>query len=627
PSNPSARAGHVMAYDHVRHRVVLFGGKAADGNFLADTWEWDGVRWNSIVSPTTPPARARHAMAFDAVRARVVMFGGDRQLFQQAVVDTPEYADTWLWDGATWTRQLTASFPACSVNAADGRGGAAMAFDPARGVMTLFGGDCRTFNGSESLLYPTDGELWLLDAAGWRSASVAAGKPPTRASAQLAFDVVTQTMVLFGGLADQWRWNGTGWTEDAIALPPTRTAHAMAADPDRGRVVVFGGATASPDPRTWEWDGSAWSAHQTVLPALAGAEVAFDTRRGVAVVVDENGATYELHGTSWTQGPSVPLRGYNALAYDEARGITVLYTSFLVAETWLWDGTTWTLAAPATSPPVRFTTALAYDLRAQRVIMFGGFAGGVSVGDMWAWDGTTWGELHPDQLPPARNTFPLTLDRTRGELVLFGGKQFTATTSGAVLDDTWVWDGSSWHAADSTPRPEARHSAALVDLPARGHVVLHGGLKGGGEGLADTWEWSGKTWTPVAVPPTPGSRAGALVVPEPDGSGALVFGGYRNAYRDANGDQLPLTDAWQLRWQGPGVADTCGPALDLDRDGQIGCGDADCRFACDSCGDGTCESTLESCQSCPGDCGPCPTACGDARCDGGETATTCPGDC
>lgn len=44
------------------------------------------------------------------------------------------------------------------------------------------------------------------------------------------------------------------------------------------------------------------------------------------------------------------------------------------------------------------------------------------------------------------------------------------------------------------------------------------------------------------------------------------------------------------------------------------------------CGDATCGGG-ETCSSCAGDCGPCPPSCGDGSCNGSESCITCPRDC
>lgn len=52
PGNgPSARLETALAYDAVRGRLVLFGGSDANGQKLADLWEFDGSRWIRIPGP------------------------------------------------------------------------------------------------------------------------------------------------------------------------------------------------------------------------------------------------------------------------------------------------------------------------------------------------------------------------------------------------------------------------------------------------------------------------------------------------------------------------------------------------------------------------------------------------
>src|ERR1051325_8282159 len=61
-AGPTARADHAMAYDGVRDRTVLFGGNDTTGNYLSDTWEWDGMNWIQRNPASQPPARSHHAL-------------------------------------------------------------------------------------------------------------------------------------------------------------------------------------------------------------------------------------------------------------------------------------------------------------------------------------------------------------------------------------------------------------------------------------------------------------------------------------------------------------------------------------------------------------------------------------
>ena len=60
------------------------------------------------------------------------------------------------------------------------------------------------------------------------------------------------------------------------------------------------------------------------------------------------------------------------------------------ADTWTWDGTTWTQQSPATSPPARAGATMEYF--DGQVVLFGGYNGTSYLNDTWTWDGTTWTE-------------------------------------------------------------------------------------------------------------------------------------------------------------------------------------------------------------------------------------------
>ena len=199
------RDHHVMAYDSVRQRVVLFGGDGArpegNGRRLSpvDTWEWDGERWAQVAT-TGPGRRGRSAMVYDEKRREMVLFGGGGDAI---------LSDTWTWNGTRWRQAAVAGPPA--------RYAHAMAYDSRRGVVVLYGGS-------------------------------SAFKP-----AQY--------------LTDMWEWNGERWT--AIAQPPVnpgiRYSPGMEYDRRRGRLVLYGGMQPADGGGsryvfdTWEWDGRRWT--------------------------------------------------------------------------------------------------------------------------------------------------------------------------------------------------------------------------------------------------------------------------------------------------------------------------------------------------------------------------------
>jgi cysteine-rich repeat protein len=128
--SPGPRFQHAMTYDSARDRVVLFGGCAqTNGNacslHLNDTWEYDGTTWQPILTADAPPARRSHTLAYDSARGVVVLFGGEGT--------SSLLNDTWEYDGTSWT-------PVAAMNSPSVRGLMAMAYDSGRGVVVMFGG-------------------------------------------------------------------------------------------------------------------------------------------------------------------------------------------------------------------------------------------------------------------------------------------------------------------------------------------------------------------------------------------------------------------------------------------------------------------------------------------------------
>jgi hypothetical protein len=64
---PAARASSTMAFDQVRNRIVLFGGRTLDGG----TWEWDGQYWTQV-SDMGPSARRDAGLAWDSASNRII---------------------------------------------------------------------------------------------------------------------------------------------------------------------------------------------------------------------------------------------------------------------------------------------------------------------------------------------------------------------------------------------------------------------------------------------------------------------------------------------------------------------------------------------------------------------------
>jgi hypothetical protein len=597
-ATPQARGWHAMTYDAGRGRVVLFGGSVepretcdvAGTHICSDTWEWDGYAWADVSPATSPPGRSGHAMAYDAARGRVVLFGGRGHSRGACGSSGTSCADTWEWDGTTWSERTPAAGPSA-------RSDTALTYDAVRGRIVLFGGG--VFDGFSPIRYR---DTWEWDGKAWTERFPAL-RPPARSGHGLAYDAGRGRTVLFGGssgsprLSDTWEWDGSAWLErTAVTAPPARQGHAMAYDPRRRAVMLFGGdgTGCRTNPAgfcrdTWEWDGAGWS--RRVPPAQPKERgfhaLTFDALRGRMVLFGGMGAdnsvdacgtsggrycrdTWEWDGASWSERPSgeepppapASPAPTMAVAYDAARGRMV---HFVGSATWERIGGSWVLADPTASPPTRSSHALAYDAARARVVLFGGLgacgsSASTPCGDTWTWDGVTWTQATPGTAPPARYDHALAYDAARERVVLFGGYGATAGTCGAVghrqCSDTWEWDGATWRESRPAAAPAARSGHAMAYDEARQRTVLFGGdaaeaaaCDGFSPRCSDTWEWDGATWTPIRPVVGPVGRVKPAMAYDPSRGRVVLYGGSGPALRRCNNpSNLVCADTWE--WDG-----------------------------------------------------------------------------
>ncbi|MDP9093095.1 MAG: kelch repeat-containing protein, partial [Actinomycetota bacterium] len=248
---------------------------------------------------------------------------------------------------------------------------------------------------------------------------------------------------------------------------------------------------------------------------------------GVRPAAVTTGATqYQAPGLvpvpSTTSRPGARL--YAAGAYDGTHNLDILFGGHTSAgatagDTWTWDGTTWTLKAPATSPPARDGATMAYDTATGTTILFGGFGTGY-LNDTWSWNGTTWTHLTPATSPPARRWASMAYDPALGKIVLFGG-----CSTGGYLNDTWLWNGTTWASVTTPPALTARDDVGLSYDQTAGNMVLYGGLTGTSTYLGDTWLYGSGGWTQASPVHYPGARGGMGFAYDPTLGRNVLFGG------------------------------------------------------------------------------------------------------
>jgi hypothetical protein len=286
-------------------------------------------------------------------------------------------------------------------------------------------------------------------------------------------------------------------------LPAARILGAFAYMASVQQAVLFGGHDASNNllNDTWARKSGCWTElHPSQSPpANTIVASAYDANTGVFVVLlygPSGGPTY-LDLTTWLwdgqswRSPAVvsPSVSAGQAAYDKASGRVILFAmadAGGAAETWAWDGSKWSLLSPSTLPIARFNAAMVSDPATNKILLFGGVAGasGALLGDTWTWDGTQWAKLAPQASPPPRQEAAAAPFSGQGKSIVVGGLGST----GGVLDDAWQWDGVSWSTI-----PSFGANCCSVAIDDQNEVVVFGG--GSDRATNQTQSWNGSVWT------------------------------------------------------------------------------------------------------------------------------------
>jgi hypothetical protein len=321
-----------------------------------------------------------------------------------------------------------------------------------------------------------------------------ATSPGDRDSYAMAYDGTSSAgnVVLFGGIActnpasgnscttalnDTWTWNGTNWTQATVSSPPPARYFAnMVYDSAIGGDILFGGVpnTGIDVADTWEWTGSAWKQlSPTASPAA---------RDQFAMAYDSGRSQVLIFG-------------------GEKCSNAQCTTTTALNDTWAFNGTTWTQFTTATAPSKRIGARMVYDSVRNVTVLFGGAncqlwgsetdcpgtsAGPVDYADTWEWNGSSWTQVMPAASPPARDSFAMAFDSIRGQTVLFGGYDVN------LVNDTWEWNGTNWTQTSPATSPAFRYWIQGAFDTAVGRFVVYGGIPANSSApdLNDTWEYS-----------------------------------------------------------------------------------------------------------------------------------------
>jgi hypothetical protein len=241
-----------------------------------------------------------------------------------------------------------------------------------------------------------------------------------------------------------------------------------------------------------------------------------------------------------------------ATAHDPARNVDVLFGGAqqivggtFWGDTWEFDRASGSWSQRATIGPLPRYGIAGFFMgnAATGVYIFGGSTvpeGLGSMNDTWRWDGATWHVVSTGMAPSPRYAASTAYDSARQRVVLFGG-----LVGSASLGDTWEFDGVTWLPMGA-PGPIARGYAGLAYHPGMGRTVLFGGNASGSE-MGDTWLWDGAAWTQVFPSPAPSPRLAPQMAYDPSMQKVVLFGGLAGAALediwvfDGQWSQMPST--------------------------------------------------------------------------------------
>ena len=507
-SAPSARYGLALVWDSKRNRAVLFGGietplDGLSGVVKQDTWEWDPAtqEWtNRTISGNKPSPRYGHAMAYDPGRGVVVLMGGWEIGFTGAL------ADVWEWDpgSGAWTERLTGSEAGMGVTFPTPHYYASLITDTARGRLDLVEGLSPAQVASASVINAPDGEAWEWEPVSAtftnRTPTLPKAWPIPRANPAMAFCPTTGKMYMFGGadyhnnylgfelelnptlLDDLWEWDGTAWSEvQSDGRPTARMSAAMAYDPARKSLILYGGAYPGTTPLTptvilgdtWEWNPGTrkWTQLQ---PASSP-----EPRNGAGMVTDSGRAKLLLFGGDrQTRDSLYPTPG-TPRTQDPENNVV-----------WEWDGgkTTWTnrtAVSLSLAPRGRSYPDLTFDEGRQKMFFYDGNLTGDGV-VFWEWDPVSagWTPQSGDEIVDYAYDDPVVYDSLRRRQVL------PSVLVAGRSSQAWELDskGPTWYLRTLATGPRTLDAQPTMAFDSQRGVVVSFG--GGIDVLtSDTWEY------------------------------------------------------------------------------------------------------------------------------------------
>jgi hypothetical protein len=469
---PPARCASQLALDPYGRRLLLFGGNDANGEDLADEYEFDLTTATWSTGPMTgdvPGPRSSHVCVYDRNAQQLLVWGGTANDDELRAFDPASR----VWSLRNWFIGPPQHGGRPSVGVYDWQWDRLMVLAGPRGA------DVYQYFKSE----PTG--FWYLT-----------GPTTLTFGGSMVVDRDRSRAIVYGGVdaavqesrRDYWQFAFTdpiGWggVNTAGIFPPARAGHVAVWDELRHRMLVLGGrdGTLAPMNPVYALTDSAdfmnWSALTPGGPEPSPRQYASGVYDPVGDRVlmfgGLNGAGFvnqlwqlTLSPTPvWSQvtttgGPSG--RGAASAVYDPDGHRMLLFggnDNSYRNDVWALNlpSLTWTQLAPTgTAPAGRWKHVAAYDTRRHRLLVFGGRVASADSADIWELDLSTsppaWHRLQPTGWAPQMRSEAMGgYDPVGDRLLVYGGVTLLNPQLAIAQEDLWALQFSGAASAVESP--------------------------------------------------------------------------------------------------------------------------------------------------------------------------------
>jgi hypothetical protein len=272
-----------------------------------------------------------------------------------------------------------------------------MAYDSTRKVIVLYGGSKakEPFN-----------DTWLYNGTQWEL--LEAGHPTSDSYPSMAYDEHRQKMVLFNWHTEEmWEYDGESWEQVNLSIRLPVNVPVITYDPIQKRVIIFGEIGDGKANETWaydgenlelldssshyDWAGQTLSVNRVLFPALV-----IDEKNQEMILQPPYGWTFVFSNNTWEVKlnekqsllPDCVYCIWPKMVYDTNRELIVMFDG---EHTWELVEGNWIRIETLSSPPPRTGHAMAYDEARGVVVLFGGADKNKEyLNDLWEYDGITW---------------------------------------------------------------------------------------------------------------------------------------------------------------------------------------------------------------------------------------------